>query len=115
MRVRLPKDQPRALEEDPCSLRQHLLEVSINGTVDIPCGDLRIFISTIVPHVGLLRNLLGRTAYKVTTEVQATICVWIDRALMTMPSHTKFINEDPYLDGLLMDQRMCTTEAVLVR
>ena len=35
IQVRLPKDKPRALEEDPYSLMQHYLEVCINGTKDL--------------------------------------------------------------------------------
>ena len=100
MQLRLPKDQPRALEKDPCSLMQHCLEVCIYGIVD------GLFIyrwgidSTVVPHLGLLRrsfHLHILLTHRWSAEVQAIIRVWIDEASMPLLSHTLPMHGSPSL------------------
>ena len=61
VRVRLPKDQPSAFDEDPCSLMQHYLAVCIDETEDEPCVDQRGVDVTVVPHLHNWRNPLHFT------------------------------------------------------
>ena len=52
VRVRLPKDQPRALVKDLCSVMQHSLVVCIDGIEDSPCVDRWDVDDTVVPQIG---------------------------------------------------------------
>ena len=58
VRVRLPKDQPRALQEETYSLMQRCFAMCIDGTDDDPCVDGQGIDATIVPHIGWWRQSL---------------------------------------------------------
>ena len=113
VRVRLPKDQPTALEEDPCSLMQHCLAVCTDGIENGPWVDRRGIDTTFIPHLGWWSRTLHPQSLwtrRQSAEVQGTVRVWIDGVSMPPSSHTYTIGGSPSPAQSLTKMTECMTE-----
>ena len=68
--VRLPKDQRRSLEKEPCNLGQHYLAVCIDKKIDDPYVDWFGVDATIFPHIDIWMNPLACTDSDLDNGVQ---------------------------------------------